>query len=738
MRWLIWFLIALPLAATAQGPEPTLRSTTSEVLLDFVVRDKHGKIVRDLNPGEVQVFEDGVPQKLRHFDFFDEQAENKSNSPHAPRASTGAATLPSSNNPTSPLTVNELRDINVVSVVIAHLDSRGREITLHAMRQFARKDLSPNTYVGVFSLGDGQLREVQSYTNDAAKISAAVGKLVDDTLNGEYISSGQFDSTVRSPGDVDEFSKEALQFLLAEPANTFVAAAGKGGGANSAIEELTLPLWAKEMGDVYADSMSFLVPLRELAQSQSEISGRKVMLLFSSGLPVEADSVELLHSVISTANRSNVSIYALDTRGITPADNLDDARRRLLGAVNASMNMQLGTVLGGSQAVTADQAISQELAESSIHSDTRQNLAELAEGTGGALLPDTLDLREPIREAIESSRLHYEVTYSPSNTAVDGEFRKIEVKVTRPGTTVFARSGYYAVPVVNGRQVYPFEMATLKALNTQPDLRQFAFNTAALEFRIGAVRNQFAYVFQVPTRNLSVTTDRQWAKVHVSVTAVVKDTKGQIVDKISRDIPYALPVAMKARMEKGIVGFSAPMFLAPGHYTIETAAVDRQGMKASVRRTSLDVDPGSGFSMSDVAAVRRVDDLHGTADPLDPFESRGGKVTPEIGDGVHPDAAGNLKFYAVAYPPSPVDATPAIEVEVRQDDQVLARSPVHRVPLDANGAASALVTVPTANLQPGRYDAVVTFEYKGEKLTKTITFALATESSSSRASGIRD
>ena len=100
------------------------------------------------------------------------------------------------------------------------------------------------------------------------------------------------------------------------------------------------------------------------------------------------------------------------------------------------MNQQLAAVRGGDQTVTPSQVMATEIAENSIHANTRENLAELAEGTGGALLPDTLDLREPLRRAMEDVRTHYELSYSPKNLVPDGSFRRIEVKVSRPGATV--------------------------------------------------------------------------------------------------------------------------------------------------------------------------------------------------------------------------------------------------------------------------------------------------------------
>src|SRR5580658_1770110 len=90
MRNLLFVLLALPLMAPAQETAPTLRTTTNEVLLDFVVRDKHANTIKDLRPDEVQVFEDGVLQPLRHFEFLNgHSAQEVAPAPAA--ASTGSS-----------------------------------------------------------------------------------------------------------------------------------------------------------------------------------------------------------------------------------------------------------------------------------------------------------------------------------------------------------------------------------------------------------------------------------------------------------------------------------------------------------------------------------------------------------------------------------------------------------------------------------------------------------------------
>jgi hypothetical protein len=54
-------------AGFAQAPDVVIRSSAREVLLDVVVRDARGRLVTDLKPGEVTVYEDGVRQDVRSF-----------------------------------------------------------------------------------------------------------------------------------------------------------------------------------------------------------------------------------------------------------------------------------------------------------------------------------------------------------------------------------------------------------------------------------------------------------------------------------------------------------------------------------------------------------------------------------------------------------------------------------------------------------------------------------------------
>src|ERR687897_3734806 len=51
--------------------QPVFRSTADVVVLDAVVRDRRGRIVRDLKTGDVEIYEDGVRQQVAQFRFFE-------------------------------------------------------------------------------------------------------------------------------------------------------------------------------------------------------------------------------------------------------------------------------------------------------------------------------------------------------------------------------------------------------------------------------------------------------------------------------------------------------------------------------------------------------------------------------------------------------------------------------------------------------------------------------------------
>jgi VWFA-related protein len=71
-------------------------------------------------------------------------------------------------------------------------------------------------------------------------------------------------------------------------------------------------------------------------------------------------------------------------------------------------------------------------------------LGRLAKETGGFLLENTNDLAAGVARMQQDRTSYYLLGYQPTNTAADGKFRRVSVKVKRPAVTVRARPGYVA------------------------------------------------------------------------------------------------------------------------------------------------------------------------------------------------------------------------------------------------------------------------------------------------------
>jgi VWFA-related protein len=67
----------------------------------------------------------------------------------------------------------------------------------------------------------------------------------------------------------------------------------------------------------------------------------------------------------------------------------------------------------------------------------------LAEDTGGFSVRNTNDLRRGLNRIAEEGRNYYLIGYSPADASKAGEYRRIKVRVDRPGLKVRCRPGYF-------------------------------------------------------------------------------------------------------------------------------------------------------------------------------------------------------------------------------------------------------------------------------------------------------
>jgi VWFA-related protein len=127
------------------------------------------------------------------------------------------------------------------------------------------------------------------------------------------------------------------------------------------------------------------------------------------------DNDRVFRDVLDIANRANASFYTIDPRGL------------------AVFDYPIGPEKPPSILVDAN------------HLRNRQDaLRVLADNTDGLSVIGNNDLEPGLRRIADDLTSYYLLGYYSSNTKLDGRFRKLSVKVKRPGVDVRARRGYKA------------------------------------------------------------------------------------------------------------------------------------------------------------------------------------------------------------------------------------------------------------------------------------------------------
>jgi hypothetical protein len=123
------------------------------------------------------------------------------------------------------------------------------------------------------------------------------------------------------------------------------------------------------------------------------------------------------------AQRTNVNIHGIDPGGLGGME-----------AVLMRGRIRDGRMVMPSNSFDAHQQVA----------DLHEFLKLYADQTGGRSVVDSLDVLTAVDDIFTESSLYYLVGYETSNPAADGKFRRVDVKVSRPGVTVLAKDGYWA------------------------------------------------------------------------------------------------------------------------------------------------------------------------------------------------------------------------------------------------------------------------------------------------------
>jgi len=338
---------------------------------------------------------------------------------------------------------------------------------------------------------------------------------------------------------------------------------------------------------------------------------------------------------------------------------------------------------------------------------TQGTLDMLATRTGGFAVLNTNDFRAPVKRVIQQVERHYELSYTPTSQNLDGHFRKIEVKFSWPGLTAQTRAGYFAVPVVAGEELRPYQIGLLQALQNKAPRQDLPFHSSVLRFQASLSGTKCAAVFEVPLDKMRTAPGEKATtlRIHGSFLALVRDASGQVVRKLDADIAYEVPSEKAGALRLGTLTAMRRFEVPPGLYTIETAALDQEAMTVGTKRVMLDVPVPHGVGLSDVVLFRRLDPLEEPLNRIDPLQFSGGKVTPAISGELTGGAGAQASLYFVVYP-VPGEAGPVhLHIELTADDKLLAhqkaevavsQEPVPylaQIPFEGFGAGEYLATV---------------------------------------------
>ena len=674
-----------------------ITASTAEVLLDLVVRDKKGRIVKDLSPSDVQVYEDGTLQKLEFFRLITRESEVEA----AKSAKAKSTPADQAKQPVIPES-----GFSTVALVFDNLKPEFRRFACQAAKAYATENIKTKDYVGVFSLGL-TLAPVQSFTREMDLTKKAIEQVETMAYNAN-IAPGTGSDKVNQ---ADKIQAPKIQLPNGGEAPGF--------DPNKLWQTFQARMFdAYEKLELQRKGLATINGLMAIIEAQKLSPGRKAIIFFSDEIAITTETGAQFSDVTSAANKANVTIYTVDAAGLRAqsqtsesADNLRALAERARARADAG-----GPILG--DAVLKDM----EKNESQVNNNARGRLEQLAFWTGGFVISDTNDMAKRLGRVDEELRTYYLMSYVPSNQNYDGKFRQIEVKFKRPDLVVQSRKGYFAT---GGAAVADFETPVLAALSNAP--AAFPGKAMAMIFPQSTPVARAPVMAQIPTSGITFVEDKgakTWAADY-RVVVLIKDHEKQIVKKLSQQYRLGGPIDKLEDARRNGLTFYREAELSTGVYEVEFIAYDTPSSKASIQRFPLEVvsEGENKLSMSSLVIVASASQAPANRGADNLFVVGDLFLIPNFGTPIRKSVSKQLPFYFMVRPVKGGAALTA-QLEILQNGKSLAQIPLPLPAADASGRIQFASALPLESLNPGSYSMKISINDTQGAVSQSAAFTL--------------
>jgi hypothetical protein len=391
------------------------------------------------------------------------------------------------------------------------------------------------------------------------------------------------------------------------------------------------------------------------------------------------------HDAIASATRGNVSIYAVDPRGLTTGD--EDL------ITTASTFPEQGAGLNSLQ---SELRLSQD------------SLRVLAANTGGFAALNRNDFNTAFDRIVQENSQYYLLGYYSNNTRRDGRFRRIQIRLKRPGLRVArARSGYYEPRGRRPADPAPGTMnpALSAAIASPLPVAGVPVKVFAGAYKGEAPNAAVAVVIELDASKLDFVEANGTFNESIEIANAATNSSGKVFPGERHNANLTLkPDTYERAKERGF-RVVTQVNLPPGRYQLRLAAANKAGKSGSVLY-DLDIPDFNkdAFTMSGVSLTSAAANLTPTVrakDPLGSFLPGPPVATREF------EAGDTLMFFAEFYEngsnnPHKVD----LKAELRAEDGRVVLSAIEErdsTEVRGGGGYGFAGRLPLSDLSPGLY-----------------------------------